>query len=478
MKQFYLNKWILLSISTASILCSCGGGDSDAEEMDDYATDNSIAVTGSSSEITPVSAEIVCNANIEQGGSASFELGVMYSTDSEELKDFKGSKASTKNLVGNAYKVTLSFLQPNTTYYYRSYVTFGGINNYGKIKSFTTQSVASPSTLQAETITASSVYLYAKRGITKEYANEIGFSFSDGIVISDKTDSIEYHGWYIPADYYESSQNDNYRVKAYGLQPGTVYYYKAYTKINGSYTYGSIKNFTTSDFDKPSVSVSNPTDITCTSASAIVITNDLSNYNVNSIGVVYYAADATILGSSYKTANSNTLSGTQHPVTLSDLYLNTTYYMKPFVSIKIDNHTQEVYGEIVAFKTAQRIYIYGDVAANPDQLPFQPGAWDAAAMRFSSTEGAHLPTIPDNVYFGLKTLIFDVSDVTADFDLKVMNGWWSNTYYDHVKWKNGLNELQITETMAKECAMGGEGRDLDLMLYSGSMILHSVYYEE
>lgn len=124
----------------------------------------------------------------------------------------------------------------------------------------------------------------------------------------------------------------------------------------------------------------------------------------------------------------------------------------------------------------QKFYIYGaDPAAEP---PFVPGAWDAAAMRFSSTEGAHLPTIPDDVYFGLKTLIFDVSNVTEDFDLKVMNGWWSNTYYDHVKWVSGLNELQITETMAKECAKGGEGRDLDLMLYSGSMTLNSVYYEE
>ena len=126
----------------------------------------------------------------------------------------------------------------------------------------------------------------------------------------------------------------------------------------------------------------------------------------------------------------------------------------------------------------ERFYIYGDVAANPDQVPFQPAAWDAAAMRFSSTEGAHLPTIPDDVYFGLKTLIFDVSDVTEDFDLKVMNGWWSNTYYDHVKWHDGQNELQITETLANECAKGGEGRDLDLMLYSGSMTLNAVYYEE
>ena len=137
-----------------------------------------------------------------------------------------------------------------------------------------------------------------------------------------------------------------------------------------------------------------------------------------------------------------------------------------------------------------KYYIYGDPnrteeeKAEDPQLPFKPGAWDAAAMRFSSTEGAHLPTIPDEVYDGLKTLIFDVSDVTPDFDLKVMNGWWRNTYYDHVKWVNGLNELQITATMARECAKKyvnddpAGGKDLDLMLYSGSMTLNSVYYEE
>ena len=125
-----------------------------------------------------------------------------------------------------------------------------------------------------------------------------------------------------------------------------------------------------------------------------------------------------------------------------------------------------------------KYYIYPRPGFESEDVPFQPGAWDAAAMRFSSTEGAHLPTIPDDVYFGLKTLIFDVSDVTADFDLKVMNGWWSATYYDHVKWENGLNELQLTEDIYKDCAKGKDGRDLDLMLYSGSMTLKSVYYEE
>ena len=75
-----------------------------------------------------------------------------------------------------------------------------------------------------------------------------------------------------------------------------------------------------------------------------------------------------------------------------------------------------------------KYYIYGDPAKAAEEPPFQPGAWQSADMRFSSTEGAHLPTIPDDVYFGLKTLIVDVSDATPDCNVMVHNGWWSNTY--------------------------------------------------
>ena len=158
---------------------------------------------------------------------------------------------------------------------------------------------------------------------------------------------------------------------------------------------------------------------------------------------------------------------TEHKVFLTALCADGTLLKDSFVI-----NCQEITDPLVKY------YIYPRPGFESEDVPFQPGAWDAAAMRFSSTEGAHLPTIPDDVYFGLKTLIFDVSDVSADFDLKVMNGWWSATYYDHVKWNSGLNELQITQDMADQCAKGGEGRDLDLMLYSGSMTLNAVYYEE
>lgn len=128
----------------------------------------------------------------------------------------------------------------------------------------------------------------------------------------------------------------------------------------------------------------------------------------------------------------------------------------------------------------QKFYIYGeDPVAQP---PFTPGAWDAAAMRFSDSEGKYLPYLSDDVYWGFKTLVFDISNATDDCAGRVMNGWWSARYDGDtdVHWTNGLWELPLTEAIAKDCARGngGSGKDLDIMVTSGSMTINSIYYEE
>lgn len=137
----------------------------------------------------------------------------------------------------------------------------------------------------------------------------------------------------------------------------------------------------------------------------------------------------------------------------------------------------------------ERFYIYGE---DPSvQAPFKPGAWDAAAMRFSDNEGkftdingkqGFLPYLSDDVYWGFKTLIFDISEATPDCAGRIMNGWWSARYDDDkdVQFTNGLWELQLTEAIAKDCARGngGAGKDLDLMITSGSCQINAIYYEE
>ncbi|MCQ2203186.1 MAG: hypothetical protein MJZ15_01965 [Bacteroidales bacterium] len=130
-------------------------------------------------------------------------------------------------------------------------------------------------------------------------------------------------------------------------------------------------------------------------------------------------------------------------------------------------------------KTVEWIYGGPD---RPDQKPFSPGAWDAAEMRFSDINGKRFPFLSDEVYFDNMVLVFDISDATDDCEGRVMNGWWSARYDDDqdVKFTNGLWRLNITDAIAYDCARGngGGGRDLDLMITSGSCTINSVRCEE
>ena len=168
----------------------------------------------------------------------------------------------------------------------------------------------------------------------------------------------------------------------------------------------------------------------------------------------------------------------EHIVTLKALCADGTELSADF-PVKCEVITNEL----------QKFWIYGEPGSG--QAPFKPGAWDAAAMRFSDNEGKFvdingkegcLPYLSDDVYWGFKTLIFDISDATPDCAGRIMNGWWSARYDNDkdVQFTNGLWELPLTEQIAKDCARGngGDGKDLDLMITQGSCTINAVYYEE
>lgn len=136
-----------------------------------------------------------------------------------------------------------------------------------------------------------------------------------------------------------------------------------------------------------------------------------------------------------------------------------------------------------------KYYIYGEDPVAQPSFVLKP--FDQAAGRFSNYEGKYLPFLSDDIYFGLKTLIFEITDVQEGpavwkennemgLTLRVMNGWWSNFYADNIEPQVGLLRIPITEEMAKECARGsgGEGKDLNLLMTQGSITIKSVYYEE
>lgn len=114
---------------------------------------------------------------------------------------------------------------------------------------------------------------------------------------------------------------------------------------------------------------------------------------------------------------------------------------------------------------------------------------DASWGRFSDNEGKGLPYLKDDVYFGKKTLIFDVDVKPADGGiwgegpgpvmLRIMTGWWDPVFADEVLVENsGLWELQLTDEIANACAQSAGSRDLTLLLRRGTMTIKSIYYEE
>ena len=139
----------------------------------------------------------------------------------------------------------------------------------------------------------------------------------------------------------------------------------------------------------------------------------------------------------------------------------------------------------------QKIYIYGDPAKGqePAVLKLDETLNPVGSYgRFSDSEGTYFPFLSDDVYFGLKTLILDITDVQPGEGCwgmgygpamwRIMSGWWDGPYYDGEAPGVGLYELQITDKIAQDCAKGATAHDLGLMVTRGTVTIKSIYYEE
>jgi len=132
-------------------------------------------------------------------------------------------------------------------------------------------------------------------------------------------------------------------------------------------------------------------------------------------------------------------------------------------------------------------YFYGEDPVKQPEFWLESG--DAKAGRFSDNEGSYFPYLDGDTYFGLKTLVFEITDAEegpfiwgsdVGLTVRIMNGWWDPTFADNVPIGKGYWELPITEEIAKSCApqaAGGDGKDLDLLMTRGRVKIKACYYE-
>lgn len=161
----------------------------------------------------------------------------------------------------------------------------------------------------------------------------------------------------------------------------------------------------------------------------------------------------------------------EHAVKLTALCADGTVLETEFIGILCEEITDPL----------QKFYIYGE---NPDVEPPliipNPDNPDWQDMRFDGS-GIHLPELSDDIYWGFKTLIFDIKDASDDVNVHFMSGWWDQFAVDDAHWTTGQNEFTLTEEIAKICASsssGGIGHQLNPWCTSGHFTLNAVYYEE
>lgn len=126
-------------------------------------------------------------------------------------------------------------------------------------------------------------------------------------------------------------------------------------------------------------------------------------------------------------------------------------------------------------QTAKEIVIWEDPAGAVGT------AWDAAAFRFSENEGRYFPYLDDAIYWGQigNELHFTIKEAAEGSTMRVMNGWWAATYYDNLPVATGDDfHFTLTEEIAKDCARGngGDGKDLNLLVTNGQVVISKVYY--
>ena len=251
-------------------ISSCSG-ESDEDEYKsrkdkEYYNDNeSPAVTGGVTDITPIGATITCKTNVAVG-SGTIYMFVQYSADKDKLdkSDYYGYRGggvyldeANYQLVGTEYKVIIKDrLDTNTTYYYRACIVINGKYNnawFGKVREFKTKDLPAPTTgevLSMQKKDIGNVYYphevyevkISGRNNIDMNANYSKYIHNGSMVSSDK-DFKNSIGSYWDIDNW---QGQDFNV-TYHVSPNTTYYYKAC--INWGWgegsLYGETKSFTT-----------------------------------------------------------------------------------------------------------------------------------------------------------------------------------------------------------------------------------------
>ena len=203
-------------------------------------------VTVGVEHVSAVSVVLKGKANLGSTMSSDLKIGFQYSK-SAGIMPSNSTMVDAEDADANYnYTTAITGLEPDTKYYFRSFVRQNGQDTYGETKEFTTNDVASLlETQDATEIEAASACLNAKLDMTdvKYSSKSYGFYFGTSKTAQD----TKINGGEI--------ENNAYSALSTGLSHKTQYWYRAFVILDNQTFYGEVKTFTTDVVPVESVSL-------------------------------------------------------------------------------------------------------------------------------------------------------------------------------------------------------------------------------
>lgn len=240
------------------------------------------AITGDASHISCRNAVLAGKANVPGKTATDLTFGVLYSTSSGVLLGKATQVEATLFDADYNYSIITETLEPETTYYYRSYISQNNEIVYGDTKSFTTLPVSSMiKTEDASDIEAAVATLHASLDLSDCLYDSIEYGFQLSLE-GGATTSLK-----------AADLSDNaYSVKAEGLSREKNYEVAAYVTLDGR-TYAADKKIFSTQTIQASISLYDASEISGLKATLSGKLNVESQGSFTKTATLYYSTTAT-----------------------------------------------------------------------------------------------------------------------------------------------------------------------------------------
>ena len=226
-------KKCLFALAALSLLMACTPEENGALSVE---ANLAPSVTVEAKNISAISAVLAGKANLGSTVASDMKVGFQYSKSAGILPSNSTTIEASDADASYNYTAAITGLDPETKYYFRSFVRQNGQDTYGETKEFTTKDVASLlETRDASGVEATKATLNAKLDLADIKYKDLAYGFLWG-----SSESA------LSTDYKCAEISDNaISAPLTGLSHKTQYWYKAYVKLDSQTFYGEVKTFTT-----------------------------------------------------------------------------------------------------------------------------------------------------------------------------------------------------------------------------------------